>query len=176
MSKYGNLRDQEDGYTFHSRASTRRLTVTLALPDRRLCGNGYAGKYQRSRLVKDAREAAANARREALLDALGCARLHRDPLARTMLVEVYERQLTDGWRYFPRGVRVRATAHVRRAPEWSARKLDDDNFWRGMKHARDGLQDAGIVINDGQIVLGDVTWETAPPFRGEVVLTLIEED
>jgi DNA modification methylase len=44
---------------------------------------------------------------------------------------------------FPAGTRVLVEALVRRDPLWSARRLDDDNFIRGLKGAIDGLTDAG---------------------------------
>jgi hypothetical protein len=131
--------------------ATRVLTLTLPLPDRRLCGNGTAGKFARGRLVKAARLATYHA---------GLAR--RGELG-----------LLTGDFVWETG-RVRLDALVRRDPTWAARRLDDDNFWRGMKATIDGLQDAGFVMDDRQFALGTVVWVTGEPWRGSVLLTLTE--
>ncbi len=136
---------------------TRILQVVLPSPDRRLCGNGYLGKFARARVVKAHRMAAARAP-YALPDGVSAASflLAADP-------------------FFPADSRVRVDVTVRRDPLWAARRLDDDNLWRGLKPYLDGLQDAGLVANDRQFCMGTVTWETAQPYRGGVVLTLTEQ-
>jgi hypothetical protein len=128
------------------------LSVEVALPSRDLCGNGRANGFKRSRLVKAQRGAAMLAA-YAALSALP-ATLQRPP--------------------FPAGTRVLVEALVRRDPLWSARRLDDDNFWRGCKGALDGLADAGVVADDRQFTLGRIVWDKAEPLRGGVLLLLKE--
>jgi hypothetical protein len=130
------------------------LAVEVPLPDRALCGNGRVGGFKRSRLVKAQRGAAMLAA-YAVLAALP-ATLKRPP--------------------FPAGTRVLVEALVRRDPLWSARRLDDDNFWRGCKGILDGLADAGVVADDRQFTLGRVVWDKAEPLRGGVLLLLKETD
>lgn len=133
------------------------LTIALGLPPRELCGNGVlpssrGGKIARSKTIAAWRESA----RLGVFNALA-------PYPETLRAP-----------FFPARSRVRVTAHIRRAPFWSARKLDDDNFWRGMKAALDSLADAGAIWNDSQVTLGPVTWETARPGEHGVSLTLTE--
>lgn len=128
------------------------LFVDVALPDRDLCGNGRANGFKRSRLVKAQREAAQLATYKALA-------AHPDTLQRPL---------------FPAGVRVKVCAMVRRAPFWSARRLDDDNLWRGLKPSLDALADAGAIFNDSQVTLGLVIWALARPGEHGVTLWLSE--
>lgn len=132
-----------------SAASPIVVTVEVDLPARELCGNGRATKYARSALV-------AQQRRDAYISGYACAR-------------------PAGPRpTFPAGTRVRVTAHVRRPAFWSARRLDDGNLWHGLKATLDGLADAGLVANDRQFALGDVTWQRAAPGDHGITLTLTE--
>jgi hypothetical protein len=122
------------------------LTIIMPLPERALCGNGPApaskgGKIARGKVIALQREHARLAVFSALAD---YPETLRGPL-------------------FPAGVRVRLSAIVRRSPRWSARRLDDDNYWRGAKSQIDALADAGAIHNDAQIELGAVAWETAAP-------------
>lgn len=133
-----------------TRGDTLTLFVDVALPDRELCGNGRANGFKRSRLVKAQRDAAQLAAYKALAD-------HPDTLRRPL---------------FPAGVRVEVRALVRRAPFWSARRLDDDNLWRGLKPSLDALAGAGAIFNDSQLTLGRVTWALARPGEHGVTLWL----
>lgn len=156
-----------------------RLIVTLALPDRRLCGNAKSGASRganmaRAKLVRAARRAASFAGREALLDE-AWPHLEHDRLGRAAAVEALDTLLVDGWRLWPTG-RVRLDAEACYDPTWAARPLDDDNFWRGLKPQRDGLADAGIVRDDRQFRIGDLTWRAVPPCHGEVIVTLTLEE
>lgn len=126
------------------------LTITVSLPDRRLCGNGRINLLARTRLIKAQRAEAMYAAREAILQRTGA---------------------TDSAAYFSTG-RVRVTVVVHRPTHWATRALDDDNLWRGLKATLDGFQDALVVRNDRQFQLGDVRWEKATPTAGRVVLTL----
>lgn len=141
------------------RADGRTLTVTLPLPDRRLCGNGAAGRVQRSRLVRDHRAVARWAAYRALV-------------ARGWTQSVFRHGPRGP--YFPAGVTVRIAVTVRREPGWAARRLDAQNLIHGLKAYVDGLQDGDLPVlaDDRYVQWGDVTWETALPWRGEVILTL----
>ncbi len=139
----------------------RRLVIALGLPDRRLCGNGYLGKFARGRVVKQYREIAYRT-----ADSL---------FGRVTHVAANEHYFPQRRPYFPADSRVRVDVTVRRDPLWAARRLDDDNLWRGLGPYLNGLQDAGLVANDRQFQLGAVTWETAQPYRGGLVLTLTEQ-
>ncbi|MGN6698499.1 MAG: hypothetical protein ACTHMR_10095 [Thermomicrobiales bacterium] len=142
------------------------LSITLALPPRALCGNGAppasrGGKIGRSGLIRATRKATAWVAREAMV----AAGWHDDTF-RVGLPPAY----------FPTG-RVRVDVLVHRDSAWSARRLDDDNFWRGLKPILDGLAEARVVANDQQFRLGTVTWgETRKPLRGEMVVILTAED
>jgi hypothetical protein len=130
------------------------FSIEVPLPDRALCGNGSGRNngFKRARLVKAQRDAATLAAYAALAELP--ATLKRPP--------------------FPAGTRVLVEALVRRDPLWSARRLDDDNFWRGCKGVLDGLADAGVVADDRQFTLGRVVWDKAEPLRGGVLLLLKE--
>lgn len=139
-------------------ASGRRIEFAVALPPRELCGNGRAGKFERTELVAMVREATA----------LIAAQAHRAALGVTSDAEIKAP-------YFPSG-RVAVRVRVRRDPLWSRTKLDDDNVQRGLKPVLDALQDARIVANDRQCFYdGKIAWDVASPLRGEVVLTLIAD-
>ena len=134
----------------------RTLAVELPLPARELCGNGYLPKFRGPRIVREHREAARLAGLAALRS-VGFVREDGGPRA--------------AW-YFPSG-RVRVEVTVRRAPWWSARRLDDDNLWRGCKPFLDGLQDVAVVADDRQFFLaGPVRWERPDTGAGGVTLTL----
>ncbi len=135
----------------------RRLVIALGLPDRRLCGNGYLGKFARGRVVKEHRESACRAALAALETMGSGSRVLEYPPP------------------FRPDARVRVDVTVRRDPLWAARRLDDDNLIRGLKAQIDGLTDAGVWADDRQVQWGTITWETAPPYRGGVVLTLTEQ-
>lgn len=123
----------------------------IALPPRELCGNGRVSGVQKTRLRQQQR-------RQGYLMACHALSLHDGtplPVPR-----------------FPLGTRVRLSAIVHRAAYWSARRLDDDNFWTGMKSARDALADVGLVANDSQFAIGDVEWRTAKPGLASVTLIL----
>jgi Holliday junction resolvase RusA-like endonuclease len=135
----------------------RTLTIEVGLPPRELCGNGKlptsrGAHIGRNRTIAAWREEARLAVFQALAD--------------------YPETLKAP--YFPARVRVRVSAHVRRSPYWSKRRLDDDNFWRGMKAALDSLADAGAIWNDSQVTLDAVTWEQARPGEHGVTLELTE--
>lgn len=139
----------------------RTLTVTVGLPDRKLCGNAAgpssrAGHIARNRRIKAQREAAYWS--------------GLDAIARFPLNEVGR-----GKPYFPTG-RVLVTVAVHRDPLWATRKLDDDNLIRGMKSQIDGLTDANIWTDDQQVRWGVITWQAAEPYRGCLVLTLTQEE
>ncbi len=149
----------------------RRRMVALPLPDRALCGNAKAprtkgGFIGRNKRVKEQR---ATAQRAASAPHLRCPGM-QCPLVRACGYSVCHAPdrlwLTE---------RVRIDVLVRRDPLWSARRLDDDNLWRGMKSQIDGLADAGIVANDRQFCMGRITWEKAEPMQGEIILTLTPE-
>lgn len=112
------------------------LTLSVSLPDRRLCGNGRVSPFTRSRLVQAQREEAFYVAREALLQVARPEQPHTTAQAQHPA-------------YFPSG-RVRVSVVVHRPTHWDTRALDDDNFWRGLKATLDGLQDARIVTNDRQ--------------------------
>lgn len=122
-----------------------RCRAILPLPPRKLCGNGRVGGWEASRLRREQRS-------DARLVGLNVLRGATPPL-------------------FPAGP-VYLSAVVVRARGWSARRLDDDNFWRGMKSALDGLADAGLVSNDRQFVLGSVDWTEKGQLTGFVELSL----
>lgn len=130
-------------------ATTRTLTITLALPDRALCGNGTARKFERSALVADQRRDAALCGYQALA---AFPESLRGPL-------------------FPADVRVRVDVLVKRTRQWAARRMDDDNLIRGLKASMDGLTDAGIWHDDRQVRWGDIAWQLAAP--GEHGITLV---
>lgn len=137
----------------------RSLCLEMPLPEKALCGNGPApaskgGKIARGKVIAMQREHARLAVFSALAD-------HPETLRGPL---------------FPAGVRVRLSASVRRAPRWSARRLDDGNFWAGMKPSIDALADAGAIHNDSQIELGAVAWEKAAPGEQGVTLTLTEAE
>ena len=135
------------------------LTVSVALPDRSLCGNGTgrANGFRRARLVKPQREAAKEAARDRLWRIGYCGPGETMPC------------------FFPTG-RVRVDVLVRRDPLWSARRLDDDNLIRGLKAVMDGFTDAGVWVDDRQVHWGRVDWETAGPMQGGVTLVLTAEE
>jgi Holliday junction resolvase RusA-like endonuclease len=56
---------------------------------------------------------------------------------------------------FPTG-RVRLDVTV--CPRPGQRRMDDSAVWEGLKAQEDSLQDAGIIRDDSQIVLGSLTW------------------
>ena len=120
------------------------IEISVALPDRGLCGNGKAKGPWRTRLVAEQRRAAYLAGRM---------------------------RVAPGEVWFPSG-RVLVNVLVKRDPLWGRKKLDDDNFIRGLKATMDGLTDAGLVTNDSQFRWGDIEWEGADPYQGEVLLTL----
>lgn len=134
-------------------ATTRALTIDLALPDRALCGNGTARKFERSALVADQRRGAALCGYQALAALRGTL---RGPL-------------------FPAGVRVRVDVAVRRTRLWAARRMDDDNLIRGLKASMDGLTDAGVWHDDRQVRWGDIAWELAAPGEHGITLNITEE-
>lgn len=134
--------------------AAERITVGIAdvmLPPRELCGNGKVNGFKKSRLREAQRKQAAVAARTAL-------QLPADAKLPAPL-------------FAPR-TPVVINAVVYRAPFWSVRALDDDNFWIGMKSARDALADVGIVADDRQIVIGVVRWERAQPGAHGVYLSL----
>ena len=136
------------------------LVVTVPLPDRKLCGNAGGmmsrqGHIYRNKLIKAQREVARCEGRDRLWG-IG-----------------HHRAGEKTPPHFPAG-RVLVTVEVWRDPLWAARRLDDDNLIRGLKATMDGLTDAGVWADDRQVQWGPITWETAQPYRGEVVLTLTE--
>lgn len=130
----------------------RTVTLTVPLPDRKLCGNAGGpmtrqGHIYRNKMIKATRQTACQ-------------------LATVAIV--------PGWHagvLFP-SERVLVTVLVRRDPLWAARRLDDDNMIRGLKATMDGFTDAGVWADDRQVQWGAITWETVGPYQGEVVLTL----
>lgn len=137
------------------------LTIEFALPDRRICGNGGAHGVRRQIIVTETRQDAAKIATQA----------HRD--ARSRLGE----EADDLPVWFDGPGRVAIAVHVKRTPEWSTRKLDDDNMQRGCKPLQDSLQDARIVGNDSRCYYdGPVTWETASYGQGRVIFTLTQEE
>lgn len=137
------------------------LTVEFALPDRKLCGNSKTAGIQRGKLVKATREDAVKVATQAHRDALAALGEEPDEL--------------PIWFAGPGRVAIRV--HVKRTPEWSSRKLDDDNMQRGCKPLQDSLQDARIVGNDSRCYYdGPVTWETASYGQGRVIFTLTQEE
>lgn len=72
---------------------------------------------------------------------------------------------------FPAGrVRVNMTVFPRKGQH----RPDDTALWEAAKPWLDGLEDAGIVANDKQFVVGALTW--ASERKGEVELVLTELD
>lgn len=142
------------------------LTITVSLPDRRLCGNGRINPLARTRLIKAQRTEAMYAAREAILQRTGATDSGAYFLASSEagLSRAVSRGGATG--------RVRVSALIHRPTWWATRALDDDNLWRGLKATLDGFQDALVVRNDRQFQLGDVRWEKATPTAGRVVLTL----
>lgn len=136
----------------------RVLAVSLPLPDRALCGNGKASGFALTRLRKQQRQDAALCAYAALAEMTA----GRGPLFALTAPA------------FPSG-RVLVSVLVLRSPDWSARRLDDDNLWRGLKSAIDGLADAGVVANDRQFRMGPITWQRVAPGTGGIILTLTQE-
>lgn len=131
------------------------LSITVALPERALCGNGRAHGIGRARMIAEQREAARTI----------AAAAHRSAIGVFSNAEIRAP-------LFPSG-RVAVKVHVSRDPLWSPRKLDDDNLQRGLKAVQDALQDALIVADDRQCYYdGPATWERGRPMAGWVRLTL----
>lgn len=112
----------------------------LSLPPREVCGNGTATGIARTLLVRDQREEAVKA-------------------GRNFLAAVRGLPWGQGGGVLWPATRVGVSVLAFRHPLWSARKLDDDNLWRGLKATLDGLAEAGLVGNDRQFYMaGKVEW------------------
>jgi hypothetical protein len=68
--------------------------------------------------------------------------------------------------------RVRLDVTV--CPRPGQRRCDDTAVWEALKPALDGVEDAGIVANDAQIVVGSLTWSAER--SATVLLTLTGEE
>lgn len=64
--------------------------------------------------------------------------------------------------------RVRVDVAIRPRPRM--KRHDDTAIWEALKPILDGLQDAGVVADDKQFVVGSLVWSQAR--TGEIVLTL----
>lgn len=124
------------------------MTLTIPLPDPLLTPNQRMHWGARARHVKAQREAA-------YWKALDTARFMG---------------IGGGTNPFPLRGRVRVDIEV--FPRPRMKRCDDDNFWAAMKATLDGLQDAGIVANDRQFVLGELIWWTNR--TSELILTLTQ--
>ena len=72
---------------------------------------------------------------------------------------------------FPLGQLVRVDVLV--YPRKGQRSCDDLAMWEALKPTLDGLEDAGVVADDAQFVVGTLVWLTER--RGELVLVLTQE-
>jgi hypothetical protein len=68
---------------------------------------------------------------------------------------------------FPTG-RVRLDVTV--CPRPGQRRCDDTAVWEALKPALDGVEDAGIVADDKQLVVGSLTW--SKEHTSTILLTL----
>lgn len=66
--------------------------------------------------------------------------------------------------------RVRVDVEVRPRPRMQ--RHDDTAIWEALKPVLDGFEDAGIVANDKQFVIGTLTW--ARERTGELVIVMSE--
>ena len=64
--------------------------------------------------------------------------------------------------------RVRVDVEIR--PRKGMKRHDDTAIWEAMKPIFDGLEDAGWVADDKQLVVGELTW--AKERTAEILLTL----
>lgn len=76
--------------------------------------------------------------------------------------------LVQGDRLWESG-RVRVDVEVRPRPRM--KQHDDTAIWEALKPTLDGFEDAGIVANDKQFMVGTLTWRKWER-TGEVVITL----